>query len=188
MFKLSIYQLLFIPASLAATLDYNWSIDFVTAAPDGFSRQVIGINGQWPCPTIEGSLGDTVTINITNNLGTQSTGLHFHGINQNGSPIMDGPSGVTQCPVPPGASFTYTFEVSLLNGVLRTLLILIQLNNPGTFWYHSHNDGQYGDGLRGNILSPSFSIPRTSAYAHSLKGHLSSTTQTTLMHLNTTKR
>jgi len=29
----------------------------------------------------------------------------------------------------------------------------VQLNNPGTFWYHSHNDGQYPDGLRGTSNS-----------------------------------
>ena len=147
----SLLLLLLTPASLAATLYYDWSIGFVTAAPDGFSRQIIGINGQWPCPVIEGTVGDTVTINITNNLGTQSTGLHFHGISQSGSPVMDGPSGVTQCPVPPGASFTYTFQVSFPSWTWWTWLMEIQLNNPGTFWYHSHNNGQYPDGLRGRI-------------------------------------
>ncbi len=111
MFKPSLLLLLLTPSSLAATLSYNWNIGFVTASPDGFSRQVIGINGQWPCPTIEGSVGDTVVINVTNSLGTQSTGLHFHGINQKGSPIMDGPSGVSQCPIPPGGSFSYSFTV-----------------------------------------------------------------------------
>jgi iron transport multicopper oxidase len=122
MFKPSIILLLLTPTSFAATLSFDWNIGFVTAAPDGVSRQVIGINGQWPLPVIEGTLGDTVTINITNSLGTQSTGLHFHGINQNGSPIMDGPSGVTQCPVPPGSFFTYTFKVGIFNETLRTWL------------------------------------------------------------------
>lgn len=111
MFK-PILLLLSVPSSLAATISYDWNIGFVTAAPDGVSRQVIGINGQWPLPVIEGTVGDTVTINVTNNLGTQSTGLHFHGINQKGTPFMDGPSAVSQCPIPPGSSFTYTFQVS----------------------------------------------------------------------------
>ncbi|KUJ14914.1 uncharacterized protein LY89DRAFT_620153, partial [Mollisia scopiformis] len=132
MLKPYLHLLLLTPASLAITLSYTWDVAYVTASPDGVSRQVIGINGQWPLPTIEGTVGDTVTINLTNSLGTQSTGLHFHGINQKGSPIMDGPSGVSQCPIPPGSSFTYTFE----------------LNEPGTYWYHSHNNGQYPDGLR----------------------------------------
>jgi iron transport multicopper oxidase len=98
--------------ALAGTVTYNWSIDFVTAAPDGFSRQVIGINGKWPCPPIEATVGDTVVVNVYNNLGTESTGIHFHGLRQFGTQVMDGPSGVTQCPIPPGSSFTYTFNVS----------------------------------------------------------------------------
>lgn len=100
---------------LAKTITYTWSVDFVTAAPDGFSRQVIGINGAWPCPTIEGNVGDRVVIHLTNNLGTQSTGLHFHGLNQPGTQTMDGPSWVTQCPIPPGNVFTYDFIVCLRN-------------------------------------------------------------------------
>jgi iron transport multicopper oxidase len=123
MLKPPLLLLLSIPTSLAATLSYNWTIGFVAAAPDGFSRQVIGINGQWPLPAIKGNLGDTVTINLYNNLGTQSTGLHFHGINQKDSPVMDGPSGVSQCPIPPGASFTYTFQVSIFCRALWTWLI-----------------------------------------------------------------
>jgi iron transport multicopper oxidase len=98
--------------ALAKTVTYDWSIDFVNAAPDGFSRQVIGINGKWPCPPIEVNVGDTVVVHLTNNLGTQTTGLHFHGLDQRGTQFMDGPSGVTQCPVPPGSSITYKFKVS----------------------------------------------------------------------------
>lgn len=95
----------------AKTVTYNFDIGWVTAAPDGFSRQVIGINGQWPCPLIEATVGDRVVVHVTNSLGTESTSIHFHGISQIGSQVMDGPSGVTQCPIPPGSSFTYSFEV-----------------------------------------------------------------------------
>ena len=98
--------------ALAGTVTYDWSIDWVTAAPDGFSRQVIGINGAWPCPPIKATVGDTVVVKVYNNLGTESTGIHFHGLNQKGTQFMDGPSGVTQCPIPPGSHFTYTFQVS----------------------------------------------------------------------------
>jgi iron transport multicopper oxidase len=101
-----------VPFGLTETVTYNWDIGWVIAAPDGFSRQVIGINGQWPCPPIEVTVGDTVVVKVTNKLETQSTGLHFHGIGQRGSNIMDGPTAVTQCPVPPGSQFTYTFKVN----------------------------------------------------------------------------
>ena len=100
--------------ALAGTVTYDWSIDYVTAAPDGFSRQVIGINGAWPCPPIEASVGDTVVVNVKNNLGNESTGIHFHGLRMYGTQFMDGPTGVTQCPIPPGATLTYTFLVSCI--------------------------------------------------------------------------
>lgn len=96
----------------AAVVTYNWTIDWVTAAPDGYSRPVIGVDKQWPCPKMEANVGDTVIVEIYNNLGNESTGLHFHGIRQFGSPEMDGPVGATQCTVPPGSSFTYQFDVS----------------------------------------------------------------------------
>ena len=100
--------------ALAGTVTYDWSIDYVTAAPDGFSRQVIGINGAWPCPPLKASVGDTVVVNVKNNLGTESTGIHFHGLRMYGTQFMDGPTGVTQCPIPPGATLTYTFLVSCI--------------------------------------------------------------------------
>ncbi|EGV63682.1 multicopper oxidase [Yamadazyma tenuis ATCC 10573] len=50
---------------------------------------------------------------------------------------MDGPEMVTQCPIPPGFTFTYNFTVD---------------DQVGTFWYHSHSGTQYGDGLRGLFI------------------------------------
>jgi iron transport multicopper oxidase len=111
MTRLLIALLAWAPSALATTVTYDWSIDWVTAAPDGFSRPVIGINGEWPCPPIEATVGDTVVVHVTNNLGNETSGLHFHGIDQKGSQVMDGPSGATQCPIPPGSNFTYTFNV-----------------------------------------------------------------------------
>lgn len=100
-------------SALAATLTYNWDIDWVTAAPDGFARPVVGINGKWPCPKMEATVGDTVVVNLRNNLGNETTGMHFHGIRQYGSPEMDGPVSATQCSIPPGKSLTYQFKVCI---------------------------------------------------------------------------
>ncbi|KAG4442994.1 hypothetical protein IFR05_001525 [Cadophora sp. M221] len=122
--------------ALAKTVTYTWSVDWVTAAPDGFTRQVIGINGKFPLPTIEGDVGDRIIISVYNNLGDESTSIHFHGLDQPGTQFSDGPSGVTQCPIPPGNSLIYDFI----------------LDRPGTYWYHSHNKGQYPDGLRGALI------------------------------------
>ncbi|KID75830.1 Cupredoxin, partial [Metarhizium brunneum ARSEF 3297] len=121
----------------AATINHDFNVTWVRANPDAaFERPVIGINGKWPIPRIECNIGDRLIINVNNQLGNQSTSLHFHGLFQNGTNNMDGPSGVTQCSIPPGSSFTYNFTV----------------NQPGTYWYHSHNDGQYPDGLRGPVI------------------------------------
>ncbi len=54
-----------VAGAVAGTVTYDWSIDWVTAVPDGFSRQVIRINGQWPCPLIEATVGDiAVVVNV----------------------------------------------------------------------------------------------------------------------------
>jgi iron transport multicopper oxidase len=87
-------------------------------------------------PTIEADVGDTVVVNVANYLGNQSTSLHFHGMFQNGTGAYDGPVGAVQCPINPGGSFQYKFIAS----------------PAGTHWYHSHDKGQYPDGLRGKLI------------------------------------
>ncbi|KAI8953476.1 Cupredoxin [Xylaria longipes] len=132
-----LFALLFsVVAVRTATVTYNWEVTWVWAAPNGFGRPVIGINNAWPCPVIEASIGDTVVINLRNKLGNETTGLHFHGINQILSNYMDGSVGTSQCPLPPNYSVTYSFTA----------------NEPGTYWYHSHNMGQYPDGFRGPLI------------------------------------
>ncbi|KAI1199306.1 Cupredoxin [Nemania serpens] len=121
----------------AATVTYDFNVGWVRANPDGaFERPTIGINGQWPIPRIEANVGDNVVVHVTNQLGNQTTSLHFHGLFMNGTNHMDGPVQVTQCAIPPGGSFTYDFTI----------------NQPGTYWYHSHTTGQYPDGLRGPLI------------------------------------
>jgi iron transport multicopper oxidase len=98
----------------AETRTYNFNVGWVTRNPDGLlDRPVIGINGQWPIPRIEATVGDRVIVQLNNQLGNQSTSLHFHGLFMNGTNEMDGVVGVTQCGVPPGSSFTYNFTVQV---------------------------------------------------------------------------
>ncbi|KAL1800988.1 hypothetical protein ACET3X_001330 [Alternaria dauci] len=128
---------LLIPFITCATVTYDFDIGWVHANPDGQqTRPVIGINGQWPLPPIVVTKGDQVIVNVKNSLGNESTSLHFHGLYMNGTTHMDGPIAVTQCGITPGSSFTYNFTV----------------NQPGTYWYHSHERGQYPDGLRGPLI------------------------------------
>lgn len=80
-----------------------------------------GYNGSSPGPTIEVVEGDTVRIFVTNHLNEPTT-VHWHGIIlPNG---MDGISGLTQRPIPPGETFKYEFT----------------LKQNGTFMYHPHYD------------------------------------------------
>lgn len=111
--------LLLSTVSEAAVVTYNWNITWVQANPDGqFSRPTIGINGKWPLPVLSATVNDTVIVNVNNQLGNQTTTLHFHGLYQNGTNYMDGPLAVTQCGIAPGSSFTYNFTVSLLQRIV----------------------------------------------------------------------
>jgi iron transport multicopper oxidase len=81
----------------SATLSLEWNITYTTANPDGlFERRVIGVNGNWPPPAIELNFGDTLVLNVNNQLGDVVTGLHTHGLFQNGTNYYDGPVGVVQ--------------------------------------------------------------------------------------------
>lgn len=93
---------------------YNWELSWVERNPDGRQlRPVIGINGQWPLPIVEAQVGEQIIVNLKNSLVNETAGLHFHGLFQQGSNAMDGPSMLTQCPLAPGLSVQYQFTVSL---------------------------------------------------------------------------
>lgn len=121
----------------AKTITYDWNVTWVTANPDGLmDRKVIGINGKWPLPVVEVDKGDRLVVNMYNGLGNKDTSIHWHGMFQNGTNGMDGASMVTQCPVPPGQSFTYNFTI----------------NQNGTYWYHCHTNNCYPDGYRQALI------------------------------------
>lgn len=94
------------------------------------------INNQYPGPTLTADWGDTVVVNVKNNLRLNGTSIHWHGLRQLGTNIQDGVNGVTECPLPPGATKTYKFK----------------LTQYGTSWYHSHFSAQYGNGVFGSIV------------------------------------
>src|SRR5437763_3351680 len=104
-YTLSLHDALPISFAYAEIRTYNFDVGWVTRNPDGLhNRPVIGINGQWPIPRIEATVGDRLVVNLNNQLGNESTSLHFHGLFMNGTNEMDGVVGVTQCGVPPGSS------------------------------------------------------------------------------------
>ncbi|KAH8912861.1 hypothetical protein BR93DRAFT_942620 [Coniochaeta sp. PMI_546] len=128
--------------------EYQFNISQAYAAPDGFQKLMILVNGQSPGPLIEANVGDTVRVLVHNELGNMSTSIHWHGIDQRNTTWMDGVTGVTQCAIPPGESFTYEFQIS---------------DQRGTFWYHAHTTMQYTDGLFGPLIihDPNEMTPET---------------------------
>lgn len=115
---------------------YHWTISNAELNPDGVYRPMILINDQFPGPLVECNDGDTIVVHLDNQ-AVNSTALHFHGLFQNGTNFMDGTVGVTQCPIAPKSSFTYTFTI---NG------------QSGTYWYHAHHSAQASDGLLGPVV------------------------------------
>jgi FtsP/CotA-like multicopper oxidase with cupredoxin domain len=83
-------------------------------------RAVLGFayNGQVPGPTIEAEVGDTLVVELNNEL-RQPTTIHWHGLRVPAD--MDGTESVQRA-VEPGETFEYRFA----------------LPDAGTFWYHSH--------------------------------------------------
>ena len=91
-------------------------------------------NGTSPGPTLRAVIGDSVTVDFTNDLDEPTT-IHWHGLDVPYE--MDGVTW-TSDPIQPGASFTYSFE----------------LQQAGTFWYHPHfnSDDQVSGGLYGVFI------------------------------------
>ncbi|KAF0358077.1 multicopper oxidase [Gigaspora margarita] len=114
---------------------YDLTISRGSNAPDGFKRDMFLINGQFPGPLIECNKGDTLVINVKNELDEDTT-IHSHGMFQRGTPWYDGVPGQTQCGIPSKGSLTYKFKVE----------------QSGTYWYHSHSRTQYIEGIIGPLI------------------------------------
>ncbi|KAI1107601.1 putative multicopper oxidase [Jackrogersella minutella] len=115
---------------------YDWIILDKEGDPDGVAKPMITINGRFPGPLIEVNEGDVVEVVVHNSV-SNSTTIHWHGIFQNGTNWMDGAAGVTQCPIPPGASYRYKFNVT---------------GQAGTYFYHGHQGVQAQSGLIGPLV------------------------------------
>ncbi|KAG9079696.1 laccase, multicopper oxidase, benzenediol:oxygen oxidorectuctase [Ceratobasidium sp. 370] len=144
----------FVITNVPATRTYNWVVSTATGSPDGYYRPMLVVNGendlqrslyhpsltsktgQYPGPLIEANEGDTIIVNVQNDMSLGTT-IHWHGMYQKGTPWMDGPAGITQCPIPAGSSFTYEFTVT---------------GQYGTYWWHAHASTQLADGIHGPLI------------------------------------
>ncbi|EMA70710.1 multicopper oxidase type 3 [Halorubrum aidingense JCM 13560] len=89
--------------------------------------------GQFPGPELRVQEGDVLSVELTNDLQAETT-IHWHGV-----PVpnpVDGVPNVTQDPVAPGETFTYTFRAE----------------PAGTYFYHSHVGLQLDRGLLGPLI------------------------------------
>ncbi|KAF8485121.1 laccase C [Russula ochroleuca] len=120
---------------------------------DGYTRPAVLAGGTFPGPLIVGDKGDTFVIDVVDQLNDTSmdvvTSIHWHGIDQHTFNAFDGASFVNQCPIIPGDTFRYQFEVP---------------SQAGTFWYHSHFSTQYCDGLRGALVVRDPQDPQAGLY------------------------
>ncbi len=101
----------------------------------GKQRYATAINGSVPAPILRWREGDTVTLNVTNNLAEDAS-IHWHGLilpsSQDGVPdVSEGFNGIK-----PGETFSYRFPVK----------------QSGTYWYHSHSGFQEPTGAYGAII------------------------------------
>ena len=118
------------------TREYWLNLEEIDCAPDGYQRKCLTANGTMPGPAITADWGDEIVVHVTNNIATNGTAIHWHGVRQLNTNEMDGVPGVTQCPIAPGQSMTYKFHAS----------------QYGTSWYHSHFSFQYSNGLYGPLI------------------------------------
>ncbi|KIJ39647.1 multicopper oxidase [Sphaerobolus stellatus SS14] len=139
--KFALLALVYTPAAQAAFVLQDWTLKAKTIAPDGQNRTAALINGIYPGPLVKANKGDSILINVHNQLRDdtmrKSTSIHWHGLLQARNAQNDGPSFVTQCPI--ASNHTYSYQ-------------LVLGDQAGTFWYHSHLSTQYVDGLRGPLV------------------------------------
>jgi iron transport multicopper oxidase len=151
---------------------------------------VIAINGKWPSPTVKGNINDTIVVNVNNNLGNQSLTIHWHGLFQTNNNDNDGTPVVAQCPIIPGSSYTYTFQVYLLAvlvqesletadtapsstnrepiGIIVSIYISysssLSIEEELTTQPTGHSPSQYVDGIRGPLIIDDPNSPYAGQY------------------------
>ena len=103
---------------------------------NGSSEGIVVVNGITPGPALIVNAGQTIVVEVSNDLSVEVTSIHWHGLPQSGTPWMDGVPGVSQCPILPGSTYAYTFNAS----------------PAGTFWYHSHTGDQRTKGAYGALV------------------------------------
>jgi CopA family copper-resistance protein len=123
----------FTSTSYAKVIEYQLSVNEQKVNISG--KEVIGLslNNSIPGPTLKATVGDTLRVEVTNNLDID-TSIHWHGVlvpnNMDGVPYVNGP------PIKAGETFTYEFPIK----------------HSGTYWYHAHSALQEQQGVYGSLI------------------------------------
>jgi FtsP/CotA-like multicopper oxidase with cupredoxin domain len=114
---------------------YDLTASIVKKNLNGTDVKMLAYNGSIPGPLIKVPQGSEIKVKFTNNTDVDST-IHSHGVRVDNK--FDGVPDITQDPVKPGQSFTYT----------------LKFPDVGMFWYHPHIREDYAQelGLYGNFL------------------------------------
>ena len=122
-----------VPLPTVSGNDITLRIARQTMTIDGRRSSAISINGTVPAPLIRLREGQTVRLNVVNDLDEDSS-IHWHGLLV--PPQHDGVPGVSFPGIKLRSSYLYEFPV----------------RQSGTYWYHSHSGLQEQLGLYGPII------------------------------------
>ncbi|KAF9887075.1 hypothetical protein FE257_010569 [Aspergillus nanangensis] len=126
------------------TVKYEINLTWEDHEVAGAVRKTILMNGQFPGPTLRMKQGDDVEVLVNNSMPFGST-VHWHGIEQIGTPWSDGVPGLSQEAIQPGGEFLYKWKAV----------------DYGAYIYHGHARGQVDDGMYGAIIiEPSESVEK----------------------------
>jgi len=93
-------------------IEHEFNVSWFTGAPNGIRRQILGVNGQFPGPTIRGTKGDLLRVRVTNQIQNRlNLSIHWHGLHQRHSTFQDGAEQISQCPLVSGQSQIYEFQL-----------------------------------------------------------------------------
>ncbi|TVU40535.1 hypothetical protein EJB05_14002 [Eragrostis curvula] len=87
---------------------FTWTVTYGPINPLGTNQQGILINGQFPGPRIDCVTNDNLIVNVINKLDEPFL-ITWNGIKQRKNSWQDGVAG-TNCPILPGANYTYKFQ------------------------------------------------------------------------------
>ncbi len=121
------------PPQVLRGKQFDLNIGYQAVNMTGKERTATTVNGSLPAPTLRWKEGETVTLRVKNHLAHDSS-IHWHGMILPSN--MDGVPGLSFAGIKPGDTYEYQFEV----------------NQSGTYWYHSHSGFQEQTGVYGAIV------------------------------------